>query len=352
MERRLPSSRRESGGGLYKLKGEPSLNLQLISSGSTLLDLTLSGSGRGAWPLGRMSNVIGDNSTGKTLLAIEACANFARQFPKGKIYYRESEAAFDTDYAQHVGLPLSRVDFGPDGIESEWNTIEDIFEDLSEKVKGKRTPKLYIVDSLDALSDRAELKRKIDEGSYAMGKQKRLHQLFRQRIREIKHSNMHLMIISQSRIKIGVMFGEKTTVNGDGALQYYASQRIKLAKIRTIKVKNHGMDRAVGVRIKARVMKNKVSGHYNDNEFGVRFAFGINDTASCLEFLIATGKYRLLEEKMSKERAKKLLEWLENLDEVAHKDWGDHIKKITISAWPAIQAETLPKWSKYETEQT
>src|SRR5215469_8559513 len=106
-------------------------NLKFVNTGCTLLNLVISALGSGGgWPLGRVVNIVGDKSTGKTLLAEEAMANFLLAYPKGKVYYRESEAAFDTAYAKALGLNTDKVDFGPDGEDSIWSTIEDVFEDL------------------------------------------------------------------------------------------------------------------------------------------------------------------------------------------------------------------------------
>src|SRR6266700_660763 len=143
--------------GNYFLDARP---LELFSSGCQILDLALGG----VWPLSRISNIVGDKSTGKTLIAIEACANFSRKFPEGKIYYSESESAFDPSYAQALGMPIEKVRFGED-----FFTVEDLFEDLEKVLKDLEktpTPALYIIDSLDALSDRDELAREIDKGSY------------------------------------------------------------------------------------------------------------------------------------------------------------------------------------------
>lgn len=189
-------------GGLYftSVKKE---NIEFISSGCYLMDCVLGG----GWPLGRMSNVIGDSSTGKSLMAIEACANFHHQFPNGKIYYLETEAAFDLDYAEALGMPISRVIFPADDLPD--NTVESWFEHLSSvltELEQNKLPCLYIVDSLDALSDRAEKVRDIDKGTYAMNKQKLIGQLFRQHIKRIEDTRLHLMIVSQVRENIGVCF--------------------------------------------------------------------------------------------------------------------------------------------------
>ena len=124
--------------------------------GGTILDCVLGG----GWAYNRVSNIVGDKSTGKTLLAIEACANFARLNPRSRIVYAECEASFDEDYAERLGLPLDRVDFPED-----LDTVEDLFEDLESRLD---TPSrlMYVIDSLDAISDRAEQGRKIDQGTY------------------------------------------------------------------------------------------------------------------------------------------------------------------------------------------
>src|SRR5262245_49730127 len=139
-------------------------HLMFIPTGCQTLDLALGG----GWAKNRIANIVGDKSSGKTLLCIEACANFAIKYPKGRIFYRESEAAFDQDYAKALGMPVARVSFGDDPLE----TVEDLFDELSDILRNKNDC-LYICDSLDALSDRAELDRGIADGSYGAQKAKK-----------------------------------------------------------------------------------------------------------------------------------------------------------------------------------
>src|ERR1700679_3730374 len=105
----------------------PKTSIEFISSGSKTLDLALGG----GWAEGRIANVIGDRSSGKTLLMIEASANFIKKHPNGRIKYREAEAAFDIPYAQALNMPIESVDFG-NGL---FETIEDLFEDLTATLK-------------------------------------------------------------------------------------------------------------------------------------------------------------------------------------------------------------------------
>ena len=143
---------------------------QFISTGCTVLDCRLAGArAPGGWALGRVVNLVGDTQVGKTLIAIETCANFHRQYPKGHIWYREAEGAFDVRYAERVGLPVGVVDFGSDGENSVWDTIDDISEDLDaclSKAEKSKQPGIYIIDSLDAVSSRAELSRRAGDGTY------------------------------------------------------------------------------------------------------------------------------------------------------------------------------------------
>jgi recombination protein RecA len=185
--------------------------MEFIPSGSKLLDLALGG----GWAERRIANIVGDKSTGKTLICIEACANFAAKYPKGKVRYRECESAFDPPYAKAMGMPMDRVDFGANQLE----TVEDLFEDLGRITKGAKSDELVIVDSLDALSDRVEMKRDLDTGSYGTAKAKNLSELFRRQVRSLTNSKVTVIIVSQVRDNIGAFgYAAKTKRSGGRAL--------------------------------------------------------------------------------------------------------------------------------------
>ncbi len=255
-----------------------------IPTGCALLDCVLGG----GWARRRISNIVGDKSVGKSLLAIEACANFAQIAPKGKIFYREAEAAFDEPYAEGLGLPIKRVDFGPEGLSTVWDTVEDIFEDLDAKLtecEKDKTPGLYIIDSLDALTSRAELGRKPGEATFGLEKQKMMGKLFRQLTRRIKSADMCVIIISQVRDKIGVVFGEKHTRTGGKALDFYASQILWLSHIQKLSRTVGGIKRATGVRIKAQCKKNKVSLPFRECLLTLEFGYGMDDVGASIDWL-------------------------------------------------------------------
>lgn len=270
----LTKSPEKSGGSYFT---SPKKDIQFIGSGCKTLDLALGG----GWARGRISNIVGDKAVGKTLLAIEACANFNMSVPKGNIRYREAESAFDESYAAALGFPVEKVDRG-DPIE----TIEDLFEDLEKVIKGARGPELYIVDSLDALSDREEMKRDITEGSYGAEKAKKLSQLFRRQVRGLAEKDIHLMVISQIRDKMNAMaFAKKQQRSGGKAMDFYASQVLWLAQIEKVKRTIGGFTRVTGTWVKGTVEKNKIGLPYREAEFKILFGHGIDDREACVEYL-------------------------------------------------------------------
>jgi recombination protein RecA len=271
--KRLPL---ENGGGGGAYFTTPKKHISFIHTGCKTLDLALGG----GWAMGRIVNVVGDKATGKTLLAIEAAANFSRQYPKGHIRYRESEAAFDKPYADALGMPVDRVDFG-----QPLATVEDLFEDLEQCCQKAKQPELYILDSLDALSDRSEMDREIDQGSYGAGKAKKMSELFRRLVRVMNKSNLTLIIISQVRDKIGVTFGRKTTRTGGRALDFYASQILYIAQRGQIPKTVRGIKRTVGIEVSAKVDKNKIGLAYREAEFSILFGYGIDDEEACRRWL-------------------------------------------------------------------
>lgn len=261
---------------------EKNTSIEFIESGAAVLDCTIGG----GWPLTRIANIIGDESTGKTLLAIEACANFNRQYPKGEIFYRESESAFDEGYAEALGMPVDKVQFiDPD----KFVTIEDLYDDLQRCVQQcikRDTAGLYILDSLDALTSKEELERKFGEASYSLERAKQIGKLLRLCNSEVAKARMCLIVVSQTRDKINAaMFGKKKTRSGGRALDFFASQCLWLSHLDTINSSRGDIKRATGIRIRAKCEKNKISLPLRTCEFTITFGHGIDSLASSLDFL-------------------------------------------------------------------
>lgn len=337
--RRRPTAARRPVTSDYFAAGDEK-DLDFISSGCALFDCVLGG----GYVLGRVTNIVGDKSSGKTLLAIEACANFARQYSTGDIYYAEAEAAFDVRYAEALGMPVDRVQFV-----EKIQTVEDLYESLEKITKeheGK--PGIYIVDSLDALSDRAEQERKIDEGSYGGNKPKKMGEMFRRLIKMIESSRLAVIIISQLRDKIGVTFGETKTRSGGRALDFYASQIVWLAEIEKLKKTVDKVERIIGVRVRARCKKNKVGMPFRDCDYPIVFGYGIDDLTASVEWLLSVGREELLAELgLSKNGYKVRLNNLRGKggDEVA--DLRKHLNRLVTATWREIELKFLPTARKY-----
>lgn len=360
--------------------------LKFVRSGSAIMDAALGG----GWVLGRVANVVGDRSAGKTLLAIEACANFHAAYPDGKIRYNEAEAAFDEAYAEALGMPAGIVDFKGMTISAEdekkhaelkaitndreandrekekaatalkrleskgvgrpTNTVEALYDDLVYTLdQNKGRPILYIVDSLDALSDEAEQDRGIGDGSYGGSKPKKMGEMFRRLIERMEEQNMLLMVISQLRDKLNVTFGEKQTRSGGRALDFYASHIVWLAEMGKIKKTMGGVDRMVGVNVRARVKKNKVGLPFRECEYPIIFGYGIDDLTANVEWLISVGREDLLKDSvgMSKAGYKVRIGNLRDKGGEEVRAIRDKLNTLVKQEWQKIESGFLPKSRKY-----
>jgi RecA/RadA recombinase len=291
---------------------------------------------------------VGDKSSGKTLLAIEAASNFASNYQNGKIWYREAEAAFDIHYAAGLGLPVGRVDFGKDGIDTAWDTIEDIFEDLDKCIvhaTKEKIPGLYIIDSLDALSSRGELKREVGQGSYGTDKAKMLSELFRCLAGPLKRSRICLIVISQIRDRIGVMFGEKHGRSGGHALDFYASQVVWLHHIKTLHREIKGIKRPTAIQIKAKCKKNKISMPLRECEFTIRFGYGVDDLHASLNWLAEAKRLDLIGS--SEDRMAKLIKEMDAMEDKEYREMMSSVRQAVNTSWREVEDNFKPTRRKY-----
>ena len=289
-----------SSGGLYFSSEKK--DIEFFPSGCTLLDCILGG----GWAVGRVANIVGDKSSGKTLLAMEAAANFLQVYPHGHVKYKENESAFDPPYAVALGIPMDKID-----VEEDLNTVEDLFKDLDALIKASDDdePILYIVDSLDALSDDAEMARDIGQGSYGTAKAKNMSEMFRRLVRKLKQKRVAVLIVSQVRDNIGISFGKKTTRSGGRALDFYASQVLWLTYIKQLKRTVSKQERPVGVIIRAKCEKLKVGLPFRSCDFTLTFGFGVEDELASREFLKEIGEGALAKLEGAELRAAVIKEW-------------------------------------------
>jgi recombination protein RecA len=315
----------------------PKENLKFISTGCALLDCALGG----GWAIGRVVNVVGDSSTSKTGLASEALINFKKQYPNGKAAYRDTEAAFDHDYAAEMGLPVAKIDFGDeDGL----TTVEGFARDLEkflDDADGK--PCIYVLDSLDALSDEDEMENDIGKATFGAKKAKTLSTMFRKLTAKIEQKQCLLFVVSQVRDNIGALFGEKHKRSGGKALDFYASQVLWLARIKLHKHTIKKVERPWKITVRAKVKKNKVGLPFRECDFDFVFGFGVDDVGASINWLDEVG--RLEDARITNLKAH-LAEIEKSSDSEYAQERAD-LTEVVQKVWAEIETTFLPKRKKY-----
>lgn len=251
----------------------------LIPTGSTLLNLALSDNPFGGFVLGTINNIIGDSAAGKTFLfwTILAEMTYDDRFKKHRLIYDEPEAAFAFNIEKLFGESVEeRVETD---IISE--SVEDWHDNIFDQVKAK-TPFIYGLDSLDAICSEEEIERDIRKGTFGAAKPKLIGEILRKIVQGVKGSKSAVFVISQTRDAIGVMFGDKKTRSGGKALKFFSVHELWMAKKGSIKRK----DRDVGIQVRVKVSKNKITGKLRIIEFPIYYDYGIDDISSCIDFLI------------------------------------------------------------------
>lgn len=336
-----------TAGNSYFADSTQRTGLEFVSTGCAVLDEVMGG----GYALGRMSNLIGDKSTGKTLLAIEAAANFYRRYPNGTMRYLEAESAFDRAYARALGMPVEQVQW-VDMVDKKGEsdrTVEFMFEDLDATMRRlKGEPGLYIVDSLDALSDRAEMKRDISDGSYGAAKAKKLGEMFRRLVGDMEKSRLLLIIISQIRDKLNVTFGETKMRAGGHAMDFYATHCLWLAQVETFKRTVNKIEMPVGLGIRAKCKKNKIGLPLRQCDFPLLFGYGIDDLTANVEWLLEAGREEALDELgFSKSGYKVRINNLRNKGGKEMQEVRQQVARVLQREWAAVQSTFLPATSKY-----
>lgn len=328
----------------YFASGAEKSELKFVSSGCAVLDEALGG----GYVLGRVVNIVGDRSAGKTLSAMEITANFHLTYPTGASRYAESEAAFDKPYAAALGMPVDKIEFNTDDRPLE--TVEDLYDDLVRFLDAnKNRPKLYVIDSLDALSDDAELEADFDKDSMGGKKPKLIGQLFRRLVQRMEDEEMLFVVVSQIRENMtATAFQEKYKRSGGKALDFYATHIVWLTEIKKLKRTVGKIERIVGVDVKARVRKNKVGLPFRECEYPILFGYGIDDLTASVEWLIENHREPLLAGLgMSKAGYPTLLTKLRNEGGEPVAEMRVKLRKIVRDEWQKIETSFLPKSRKY-----
>lgn len=322
----------------------------LIPTGSVLLNLACSDRSDGGWGAGKIANLIGDSSSGKTLLALSMFAECARrpEFDGYDFIYDDVEAACEFDLGKLFGSKVKdRIKapaYGEEYVRPIYSdTIQQFHANVFAAIESG-VPFIYVLDSFDALTSSEELGRaeesakatrdgKDVKGSYRMEKPKLISEMLRQIKARLKETNSFLLIISQTRDNIDPLSFEKKTRSGGKALRFYSSHEVWMALAGKLKSK----DRVIGSNVKVKVTKNKLTGKQREITFPVYYDYGVDDLASCIDFLEDEGWWQRKGDKL---RATELgVEGTRRrlITEIEEKEQQAVLFRVTQTCWSQIE---------------
>lgn len=324
--------------------------VDFISSGCTTLNLALSGQKDGGWGRGRVSNIIGDGSSGKTLLVLEAAFWFfkniktakSKVFPKVKdfqIIYNNGEGVMDFPVESMYGLNFVK--------EVEWAhspNIESMGRDYLRKVDKLKSGQslLYIVDSWDSMKSSVGMERiktsitqdKDLEGTYNLEKQKWASSEFFPAACTFMENNQKdatLLIVSQVRTKINITFGKQQYRAGGKALDFYTHMGAWIREVERLKKNKLGASRVYGIKSHVKVERSKVAKPFRESEFIILFDYGLDDIGSMIDFVWGSREIKFNGKTFSSKQKQNFIKYIEE------NNFEEKLKDKTNQVWNEIE---------------
>jgi len=336
----------------------------LLSTGSTLVNLACSDNPYGGFLKGKYYFIVGDSASGKTFFSMScfAEATLNHHFKGYRFIYDniedgcliDLEKMFNEEVADRMEPPV--VDENGEPIYS--STLEEFYYHLEDIIKEGK-PFIYVLDSMDALTSEQE-EDKFDEqkkafekgtqtaGSYGDGKAKINSSHIRRVIRGVRETGSILIILCQTRDNLGFGF-EKKTRSGGRALKFYATVELWTTIIKSIKKKVMNKDREIGVRIEVQVKKNRITGRRLSVEVAIYPSYGIDDTTSCIEYLVSEGWWKVSKQKIEATEFNKSMSMRKLIQYIEANGLLPQLRAIVGSCWAKVQEEcSLRRKKRYE----